>query len=145
MTTQVEFVVLKNSRQWLLAVVDSLNSLNAIFSRIILIADERNQIEQIDEYLWQNSMTKFIPNALEGECFSHSTAVILTTEQPEGRRFQALVNLTGQMQSNPQQYQSIVEFVKTEEENKEQSRLLFKNYRQLGFQVQHRELATSYE
>ena len=145
MVTQVEFIILENTSQWLAITVEALDQMHAKFSRILFIADDRDKVEQLDEYLWHNSHEVFIPNSLEGECFSSTSNVLLTDNQPEGKRFQALINLSGNRLTNPQQYLSIVELVKTEEENKEQARCLFKSYRQLGFQVHHRDLATRYE
>ena len=111
MSTQVEFLLLDRNSQWLATAIDSLTQLYADFERVLVIADDRQLLNQLDEILWHNSSEQFIPYSLDSECYSSTSAVLLTDKQPEKYRYKALVKDGGELPLNPQQFKYIVELV----------------------------------
>ena len=140
MTTQVEFLLLKNSHQWLSVAYDSMTKLAENFDRMLVMTDEPQKLIQLDELLWNKSSEQFIPYSLDTECYGSSAGALLTTEQPTRVRYQAMVNSSGLYPSNPEQFRTIIEVVDTNEVSKEKSRECYKLYRQQGFIVTHREI-----
>ena len=88
--------------------------------------------------MWHNCSEKFITYSLDTECYSSSVAVLLTDNQPAKVRYPTLLNIDGEVPTNPEQFRKIVELVSTEEHYKEKARESYKIYRQLGFTVTHK-------
>ncbi|RLA03427.1 MAG: hypothetical protein DRQ47_05185 [Gammaproteobacteria bacterium] len=140
MSTQVEFLLLKSNEQWSATAIESLNKLYAQYERVLVVSENRQQLQQLDELLWHNSAKQFVPYSLDSECYSNSTSVLLTDAQPLKRRYNALLNIGAKMSQNPEQFRSIIELVSIDENDKEQARMHYKHYRHLGFQISHQQL-----
>ena len=140
MSTQVEFLLLNNSSQWLSVAYDSMKNLSESFDRMLVMSNDRQKLIQLDDLLWHKSSEQFIPYSLDTECYSSSAGALLTTEQPSRTRYQAMVNSSGLYPVNPEQFSAIIEVVDTDESSKEKSRECYKRYRQQGFIVTHREI-----
>lgn len=140
MSTQVEFLLLDSNSKRINSAIASLSLLYEHYDRVLVIAEKRTYLEQIDELLWHNSSEQFITYSLDTECYSSSVAVLLTDKQPERRRYPTLLNIDGELPSNPEQFRKIVELVGAEEHYKEKAREHYKIYRQLGFTVTHKQL-----
>lgn len=141
MNTSVEFLILNTNSQWLSAAIDSLTRLYSEFERVLVVAEDRQLLEQLDELLWHNSAKQFIPYSMDTECYSASVAVLLTDRQPERARYQALLNIGARISIKPESYRAVVELVNTDETSKEQARERYKQYRQRGCRVSHKELS----
>jgi len=129
MSTNVEFLLLEKNSQWIATAIASITQLYCKNERVLVLADNRQQLEQLDELLWHKSSEQFIPYSLDSECYNSSAAVLLSDTQPERRRYQALLNLGSKMTVNPVQFRSIIEVVDTQEDNKSFARERYKNYR----------------
>jgi len=144
MSTQVEFLLLDSNSQWISTAIASLSQFySCTYSnneRILVLADNRQYLEQLDELLWHNSSEQFIPYSLDSECYSSSAAVLLTNTQPEKVRYQVALNIGSKILINPEQFRTIIEIVNVDDESKENARSRYKNYRQLGFPISHRQL-----
>ena len=140
MSTQVEFLLLDRNSQWVATAFDSLTQLYADFERVLLVAADRKSLDQLDEILWHNSSEQFVPYSLDSECYSSTSAVLLTDKQPENFRYKALINDGGELPLNPQQFKYIVELVKADELSKEKARKGYQYYRQQGFLVSHKHI-----
>ena len=140
MSTEVEFLLLKNSSQWLSVTYDSMKKVSENFDRILVMSDDRKKLIQLDELLWHKSSEQFIPFSLDTECYGNTAGALLTTEQPSRIRYQAMINSSGLFPTNPQQFRTIVEVVDIDEASKEKSRECYKRYRQQGFIITHREI-----
>ena len=140
MSTQVEFLLLDNSGQLTSTTINLLTQLYNEYQRVLVIADTRQLLEQLDELLWHNSCKHFIPYSLDTECYSSSSAVLLTNSQPERLRYQALLNIGAKISVYPEQFSSIIELVDIDELTRESARQRYKVYRQLGFFVSHKKL-----
>ena len=140
MSTNVEFLLLDNKSQWLATALQSLTQLYTEYERVLVVAENRLQLEQMDELLWHNSAKQFITYSLDTECYGKTVSVLLTDQQPERLRYNSLLNINGKMCVNPGQFKSIIEVVDVDEKNKQQARERYKTYRQLGFTINHREI-----
>ena len=140
MSTQVEFLLLATDSQLLSTAFTSLIQLYSDNERVLVVANNRQHLEQLDEMLWHNSSEQFIPYSLDSECYSLSVAVLLTDNQPESRRFQALLNIGAEVSINLGQFRSIIELVHPDEPSKEKARIRYKHYRQLGFSINYKQL-----
>ncbi len=139
MSTLVEFLLLDSNSQRIKSAIASLGQLYEDYDRVLVIAETRMYLEQIDELLWHNSSEQFITYSLDTECYSSSVAVLLTDKQPERRRYTTLLNIDAELPSNPEQFRKIIELVGSEEKKKEKAREHYKIYRQLGFTVTHKQ------
>ena len=140
MSTQVEFLLLENNAQLINTAIGALLSLNETYERILVLANDRLHLMQMDEMLWHNSAKQFIPYSLDSECYSLSAKILLTDNQPAKTRFQVLLNLGAKMSLKPAQFHRIIELVNADELSKEQAREKYKQYRSNGFLVSHREI-----
>ena len=138
MITQVEFLLLDSNSQRMNSAIASLGQLYTQYDRVLVIAEKRMYLEQIDELLWHNSSEQFITYSLDTECYSSSAAVLLTDKQPTRTRYPTLLNIDGELPSNPEQFKNIVELVGADEHYKENARERYKIYRQLGFTITHK-------
>ena len=138
MSTQVEFLLLDSNSQRMNSAIASLGQLYADYDRVLVIADKRTYLEQIDELLWHNSSKQFIAYSLDTECYSSSAAVLLTDKQPVRTRYPTLLNIDGELPASPEQFRNIVELVGADEHDKEKARERYRVYRQLGFIVTHK-------
>jgi DNA polymerase-3 subunit chi len=140
MMTQVEFLLLESKSQCISTAIDSLARLYTDYERVLVIAPDQQLLVQLNELLWHNSSDQFIPYSIDSECYSSSSAVLLTTGQPERLHYSALLNVGGELVQNPQQFRSIIEMVMVDDESTEQARERYKIYRQLGFDICHKKL-----
>jgi len=140
MSRQAEFLLLTENNQWASTAIDSIVQLYSDYEHILVVAKERQQLQQLDEQLWQGSGTQFVPYSLDSECYGSSTVVLLTDSQPERHRFRALLNIGAKISERPEQFQMIIELVLNNEASKQNAREHYKIYRHLGFIVNHREL-----
>jgi len=102
--------------------------------RVFIYAQEQQQAEAVDEMLWAFDSDSFVPHNLVGEGPKQGAAVEISAQAPQGRR-PILINLTATVPNFANQFQFIVDFVPSDEAQKQQARERFKAYRQWGFQV----------
>ncbi|WP_286271243.1 DNA polymerase III subunit chi [Thalassotalea hakodatensis] len=108
--------------------------------RVFIYTDSQEQAHHIDELLWSFDPNSFVPHNLLGEGQKNGSAVEISWQAPTNRR-QVLINLTSTVPNFAQQYSNIIDFVPNDEKLKELARARFKQYRQLGFQVDNQAAA----
>ncbi|NVK58275.1 MAG: DNA polymerase III subunit chi [Alteromonadaceae bacterium] len=102
---------------------------------VVLCVDQA-QAEAVDELLWQLPAARFVPHNLTGEGPPGGAPVEIVWQQSALPRKQCLINLSGQMIENPNQYQQVIDFVPVEETAKQQARQRYKQFQQAGCQMQ---------
>ncbi len=142
MNTQVEFLLLKSSKQIIRVAINKLAELYQPNERILVLADKRNLLEQMDELLWHNSSKQFIAYSLDSECYAFSTVVLLTDSQPKNMRYQTFLNMGERLPEKPEQFRRIIELVDNDENSIEEARKHYKIYRHLGFSICHQQLTS---
>jgi len=138
----VEFLLLDRGSQLPGTAVQTLAELFSGNERILVLADNRQYLEQMDELLWHKSREKFIPYSMDSECYALTAMVQLTDKQPQNVRYQALLNMGTQFPDKPEQFRRIIELVNSDENCIEKARGHYKSYRQLGFTVSHQQLSS---
>lgn len=108
--------------------------------RVFIYTEDQQQSEQIDELLWAFDSDSFVPHNLSGEGPRQGAAVEISNQAPQGRR-PVLINLTSTVPEFANQFQFIVDFVPSDESQKQQARERFKTCRQWGFQVNNQTVA----
>jgi len=142
MNTQVEFLLLHSSEQLIRVALRKLAELYQSNERILVLADKRSHLEQMDEWLWHNSDKQFIAYSLDSECYANTTAVLLTDDQPGNIRYQVLLNMGEQLPDKPEQFRTIIELVDNDENSIENAREHYKIYRHLGSSISHQQLTS---
>lgn len=103
------------------------------YKKVQVITDGQQQAELIDEILWQMN-DHFVPHNLKGEGPKYGTPVEIIWEQPKRKR-SVLINLKNQPMSFYNLYNTIIDFVPSEESLKQLARERYKSYREIGFNI----------
>ena len=101
----------------------------------VLCADKQ-QAEDVDEFVWQHPVDSFIPHNLAGEGPKQGTPAEITWLGQALNSRHTLINLSQSMIENYRQYQHIIDFVPVEETQKQQARERYKQYKLAGCNMQ---------
>ncbi len=102
---------------------------------VVLCADKA-QAEAVDELLWQLPAARFVPHNLAGEGPPGGAPVEIVWQAQQLPRRPCLINVSGQLVNQFNQFQQIVDFVPVEEAAKQQARQRYKYFQQAGCQMQ---------
>ncbi|MEC6816405.1 DNA polymerase III subunit chi [Photobacterium toruni] len=104
--------------------------------RVFLLAANKQQAEQIDEYLWQQDPDNFVPHNLIGEGPRGGSPVEIGWP---GLRYSGhravLINLAEIVANFAVSFAQVVDFVPCDETLKQQARERYKAYRLAGIQI----------
>lgn len=104
--------------------------------RVFIFTENQERAHEIDELLWAFDADSFVPHNLVGEGPKQGAAVEIGWQSPRGRR-PVLINLTSTMPAFAGQFAQIIDFVPSQEDEKQQARLRYRSYQQQGFVVNH--------
>lgn len=110
--------------------------------RVFIYTEDQTQAHEIDELLWGFEPESFVPHNLVGEGPRGGAPVEISWQQPTSRR-PVLINLTNTMPNFANNFAQIIDFVPTDEPQKQLARERFKAYRQWGFQVDNQAIVSS--
>ena len=102
--------------------------------KVFIYTENQAKAHDIDEMLWAFEPDSFVPHNLVGEGPKYGAAVEISWQAPTGRR-PVLINLTSTVPHFANQFSHIIDFVPTDEIQKQQARDRFRACRQFGFQV----------
>lgn len=102
--------------------------------RVFIYTQDQAQAHEIDELLWGFDPQSFVPHNLMGEGPRNGAPVEISWVPPSNRR-SVLINLTDTMPNFANTFTQIIDFVPTDEAQKQLARERFKAYRQWGFLV----------
>ncbi len=105
-------------------------------NNVYLLAANKQQAEQIDEYLWQQDPDSFVPHNLVGEGPNGGSPVEIgwSTLRHTGRRA-TLINLAENAPNFAVSFPQVVDFVPCDEKLKQLARERYKAYRLAGIQI----------
>lgn len=103
---------------------------------LYLFCDDEAQALRLDELLWQLPTDRFVPHQLQGES---GQAPVEIGHQPPRRRYACLINLAQQTPLFAGHFAQVVDFVPTDETQKQQARERYKHYRQAGHTLEMRD------
>ena len=104
--------------------------------RVFIYTQDQQSAHDIDEMLWAFEPTSFVPHNLIGEGPKQGAAVEISWQAPTNRRA-VLINLTSDVPTFAKQFSHLIDFVPSEDVQKEQARNRFRTCRQWGFNVAH--------
>lgn len=104
--------------------------------RVFIYTQDQQSAHDIDEMLWAFDPDSFVPHNLIGEGPKQGAAVEISWQTPTNRRA-VLINLTSNVPNFANQFSYLIDFVPSEEVQKEQARNRFRTCRQWGFKVAH--------
>lgn len=100
--------------------------------KVFVLCNNKQQAEYLDELLWTFKEDSFIPHNLQGEG-PEPPPVIQIGFDKEPRGFNdILLNLSHQAPSFYPKFKRVMELVSNSEPEKEQSRILYRNYKAQG-------------
>lgn len=102
--------------------------------RIFIYVDDQQSAHQIDELLWAFDAQSFVPHNLPGEGLQSGSPVEISWQAPTNNR-NILINLSSKVPDFARQFSQIIDFVPVQDELKQQARLRYRGYQQLGFSV----------
>ncbi len=103
---------------------------------LYLFCDDEAQALRLDELLWQLPPDRFVPHQLQGES---GQAPVEIGHQPPRRRYACLINLARQTPLFAGHFAQVVDFVPTDETQKQRARERYKLYRQAGHTLEMRD------
>lgn len=102
--------------------------------RVFIYVKNQNDAHEVDELLWGFDPESFVPHNLVGEGPQNGSAVEISWQVPTNRRA-VLINLSDTVPAFANNYAQIIDFVPSDEAEKQLARERFKAFRQWGFQV----------
>ncbi|TCJ97921.1 DNA polymerase III chi subunit [Volucribacter psittacicida] len=104
--------------------------------RILIACETEQQAFKLDEALWQRDPDEFVPHNLSGEISHYTTPIeICWKEKRNVQRRDVLISLQQQIPEFAQMFNHVIDFVPEQEQQKNLARERYKQYRQLGFQM----------
>lgn len=104
--------------------------------RVLIACESLTQAERLDEALWQRPINQFVPHNLTGEGAKYGAPVELCW--PEKRNNvprHVLISLLPQFANFATTFHEVIDFVPSEEQQKQLARERYKTYRDVGFQL----------
>lgn len=104
--------------------------------RVLIACETENQALRLDEALWQQPVTAFVPHNLAGEGPRYGAPVELAWPQKRGAGSRdTLINLLPQFVDFATAFLEVIDFVPAHASLKQLARDRYKAYRNVGFQL----------
>ena len=98
--------------------------------QIFVFCEKKEQAISLDESLWTFHPTSFIPHRiLENTHQASEVPIQISTEEPQARFKDILLNLSSKIPENFSQFERILEIVLENEQSKEISRAHYRTYK----------------
>lgn len=109
--------------------------------RVYIHHDDRETAAELDDYLWREPATGFLPHALAGaDGDAEATPVVLGQGDNPGEHHDVLINLAQQVPDFFTRFERVAELVTGDENNRREARQRWKFYRDRGFPVRDHRL-----
>lgn len=138
--TQVEFHILENidgDQAYLQLIGQKVQELYRQSRKIYVHTNSEEQAKALDEWLWTQDLSDFIPHNLVGEGPNKAPPVQIGFQEPPQNQHDCLINLSTDVQKFFSYFLQCVEIVPNEEDAKEKARERYKYYRSHGYPLQH--------
>jgi DNA polymerase III subunit chi len=112
---------------------------------ITIYAPEHGLAQQLDQMLWTQNATGFIPHCLGDSPLAAETPILIARSEEELARStqdQRLLNLSDELPPGFARFESLVEVVSQEEAVRNGGRERVKFYRERGYEVQFKDIAS---
>ncbi|MDF2178622.1 DNA polymerase III subunit chi [Aliiglaciecola sp. CAU 1673] len=104
----------------------------------LVLCEDKQQAEAVDELLWQLPVDAFVPHNLTGEGPPKGTPVEIAWQGSSRSNKPVLINLASQLPEGHQRFKRIFDFVPADDQQKQQARERYKQYRGAGHQLDTR-------
>lgn len=105
--------------------------------RVLIACETEQQALNIDETLWAREPDSFVPHNLSGEITTYATPVEISWKgKRNAQRRDVLISLQQEIPDFVTSFNQVIDFVPVEETAKAQARERYKQYRQLGWQLE---------
>ncbi|PWK53453.1 DNA polymerase III subunit chi [Pleionea mediterranea] len=105
--------------------------------RVFIHTGSKRDAEYMDELLWTQEPSSFLPHLLSGEAEGIYPPIQIGYGQEPNIRPDVLVNLADDVPSFHGQFEKVIEFAHGDEQSKEKARERFKFYRERGYPLKH--------
>lgn len=105
--------------------------------RVLIACETEAQALNIDEMLWARDPDSFVPHNLSGEVTQYATPIEVSWKgKRNAQRRDVLISLQNELPDFINSFSQVIDFVPVEETEKAQARERYKQYRQLGWQLE---------
>lgn len=110
--------------------------------KILILGQSKKQLQSLDEKLWTYNDQSFIPHEIINELantddrHNEHLKVILSDNEQAGNSANLLINLSGKVPEHYSNFERIAEIVPAQEQERQQSRVRFKEYKKRQCELQ---------
>lgn len=113
-------------------------------ARLVIVVDDRRQLQALDQALWTFSDQDFIPHVMLSDPLAASTPIVLSDRgDAEFPHHEVLVNLGQDTPAHFARFERLIELVGTDEADRSAGRERYRHYKQRGYPIDHRNAAKS--
>jgi DNA polymerase-3 subunit chi len=106
--------------------------------RIVLLAEDEEQLAQLDAALWSFSATDFLPHVLAGDTLANQTPIILTdNDEAEMPHTELLVNVSRRTPGCVDRFERMIEVISSAEDDAAAGRKRYVAYKQQAYPLTH--------
>ena len=106
--------------------------------RIVVLADDAQQLAELNTALWTFSTTDFLPHVLAGDALAEHTPIILTdNDEAELPHTELLVNLSRRAPSRVDRFERMIEVISSDEDDAAAGRKRYVAYKQQEYPLTH--------
>ncbi len=106
--------------------------------QILVLTCDEQQLNALNERLWDFSATDFLPHVILGDPLTTQTPVILANKLTHPLpQYDLLINLTSDIPEDYARFNRVIEIVSIDEQDAQAGRVRFKKYQHLGVQPSH--------
>ena len=107
-------------------------------TKLVVLAEDREQLNNIDSLLWTFSELDFLPHVIAGDSLAAQTPIILTDDCEKALpHHHALVNLSRRTPEFFARFERMFELVSNDEQDLVAGRERYKYYQERGYPLTH--------
>ena len=137
MQARAEFRLLTEQSDVLVEIADVIYRDVQQFGKVSVLSSDRDLLDQLSDYLWQNAKQNFVTYQFIDEAISPRVNVLLTQELRFVKSSPALCNINYLLDPSDLRFRQITEIVLPASETVDKARRQYKMYRSAGLQVSH--------
>jgi len=134
---------LHGARSRLEAAADWLVSASLKGRRVLVVAPEANDLNQIDRMLWAHPATGFTPHCSADSPLAAETAILLSASTEDCAHDECLLNLSNEVPAGFGRFAQLVEIVSIANDDRAKGRERYKFYRDRGYPLEAHDLSAS--
>ncbi|WP_439287961.1 DNA polymerase III subunit chi [Lonepinella sp. BR2904] len=105
--------------------------------RVLIACQSEQQALNLDEALWARDPEQFVPHNLSGEVTNFATPIEISwIGKRNAQRRDVLINLQQSIPDYVSAFNQVIDFVPADEQQKAIARERYKQYRQMGWQME---------